>query len=172
MVIGMLKINISTQQITCPKVQQALEELLDVLTLNTSSSRPILHQKASNRNSSQFSPSQLSHSKTQIKVAATEVDQWLEALNPAQQAFVRQLRDSGKLTLKTSAQLLGIEPSDKSFKKHVNGSVGSIIRWSKKHYLEQVYQGEATWTKLSQVKLVAPWYCNLGVYYWNPDQSR
>ena len=171
MVIGMLKINISTQQITCPKVQQALAELLDVLALNQSPLEPISHQHYQNKSPAR--PSQIkTQVKTQIKVSVTEVDQWLKALNPTQQAFVRQLRGSGQLTLETSAQLLGIEPSDKNFKKHVNGSVGSIIRWSKKDYLEQVYQGEITWENLSQVKLLAPWYCNLGVYYWYPDQSR
>lgn len=158
----MLKINISAQHTNNPRVQEALMHLLHAINSELSDSSHLIDLSSfASKRSKQIT----------VKVATSEVDAWLSFLNPTQQAFVKTLRQHNMLSLDESAKLLGIEPSDKNLKKHVNGSVGSIIRWSKKHYLKNIYKGLVTQDELNSIKLLPPWYCEHSNYYWSPKED-
>ena len=158
----MLKINISAQHTNNPKVVEALVQLLYVINSGLNDLSHLTDSSALvSKQSKQIA----------VKVAANEVDAWLSFLNPTQQAFVKALRKYDMLSLEESAKLLEIKPSDKNLKKHVNGSVGSIVRWSKKHYFESVHKSALTQEKLDSVKLLPPWYCKDSNYYWSPERN-
>ena len=161
----MLKINISAQQTKNSEVQEALINLLHVLNSETSSANH-LSTKSSNQRTTINKPAVAT-----VKISVQEVDSWLNYLNPIQQDFVHALRNNQSLSLEESARFLGIQPSEKNFKKHVNGSVGSIIRWSKKHYFNNIYKRSPSFNELSAVKLLPPWYCEQGSYYWDPQKD-
>ena len=161
----MLKIKISAQQTADSKVQEALINLLHILHSETLSA---------NNTAKSLSKQQNTLSKPSVatvKISVQEVDSWLNYLNPIQQDFVQALRKHKSLSLEDSARVLGIQPSEKNFKKHVNGSVGSIIRWSKKHYFKYTYKRYPSFIELSSVKLLPPWYCEQGSYHWDPQQD-
>ncbi|MAD60962.1 MAG: hypothetical protein CMH49_05545 [Myxococcales bacterium] len=159
----MLKINISAQQTANSEVQEALINLLHILHSETLSVNDVPKNLFKHHNS-------LSRpSVANVKISVQEVDSWLNSLNPIQQNFVQALRKHKTLSLEDSARVLGIEPSEKNFKKHINGTVGSIIRWSKKHYFTYTYNRSLSFNDLSLVKLLPPWYCEQGSYHWDPQ---
>ena len=161
----MLKINISAQQTANGKVQEALINLLHILQSETLSTNHIPNSLSKQHNALSKPPV------ATVKISGQEVDSWLDSLNPIQQDFVQALRKHKSLSLEDSARVLGIQPSEKNFKKHVNGSVGSIIRWSKKHYFNHTYKRSPSFSELSSVKLLPPWYCEQGSYHWDPQQD-
>ena len=94
-----------------------------------------------------------------------EIDDWVLFLGDKQKEFVLELRKRKTLTLVETAQILGVENSAKNLKKHVNGLIGSIVRWSKSNYLTHVAKVRSTLSH-KQIRFLPPWYCVDGVYYW------
>lgn len=101
----------------------------------------------------------------QMTPRGEEVDRWLMLLKPRQRLFVMTLREKKEMTLHEVAATLNIQPSTKNIKKHVNGMVGSILRWSKERYInevDQVHKG----VEPRSIQFLPPWYCEDGVYRW------
>ena len=162
----MLKITITDQDILNSQTVDALVHLLYLLNQTDHMASEILADK---RESLSFKQNQYKISKqdyTFICPQTEEIEPWVSLLKPEHQNFVNRLRKQGQLSLFEVADTLGIQPSSKNIKKHVNGSIGSILRWSKQAFLQQVYMGDLSNLKLEHIKLLPPWYCDRGIYYW------
>ena len=101
----------------------------------------------------------------QMTPRGEEVDRWLIQLKPRQRLFVMTLREKKEMTLHDVAISLNIQPSTKDIKKHVNGMVGSILRWSKKRYINEIAQVPKG-IEPRLIQFLPPWYCEDGVYRW------
>lgn len=101
----------------------------------------------------------------QMTPRGEEVDRWLMLLKPRQRLFVMTLREKKEMTLHDVAISLNIQPSGKDIKKHVNGMVGSILRWSKERYINEIAQ-LPNGIEPRSIQFLPPWYCEDGVYRW------
>lgn len=158
----MLKITINDQDIRNSKTVEALVQLVHLLSQTASQSEHTVHK------SRPIQPPQKKLKRDYVFICPQtyEIEPWVSLLKQEHQHFVNRLKRQGQLSLSEAADILGILPSSKNIKKHVNGSIGSILRWSKLAFLQQVYTGNFSDLKPESIKLIPPWYCDQGIYYW------
>jgi hypothetical protein len=167
----MLKITICDEDIQRSNTLEALNHLIHTLGLSNDPFFQELSQAQrclplKNSNVDRRNDDQMSRKQVFISPQNHELDQWINLLKSEHQNFVKQLNDKGQLSLIEVAKILNIQPSSKNIKKHINGSIGSILRWSKKDFLNHVCTNDLSDFDMQYVKFLPPWYCDQAVYYW------
>ena len=162
----MLKIKINDQDI---KNEQTIEALVRLLYLVNQSDQYAdgsieSYQKAKKTQHIEHKVSKQNY--TFICPQSHEIGPWSKLLKLEQQRFIHQLQAQGQLTIEEVADILDIQSSSKNLKKHVNGSIGSILRWTKVAFLQSIYTGDLSKLDFKYTKLLPPWYCDQGIYYW------
>ena len=174
----MFKIQLRADDLSNHRVLLAMTDLLSLLSneLNSEESRAegrektlILHSRTGGAVAEEKKESLAARKtrspKLNLTLRGSDVDRWIELLEPRQQEFVLKLRDAGSLSLEEVAQIMGVKRSAQDQKKKINGLIGSIVRWSKVKYVREVAELPQH-IPLRSVKLSPPWYCVEGVYYW------
>jgi hypothetical protein len=167
-----LKITIYDEDLQRPSTLEALDHLAHTLGLTndyliqdlsqTQSCMPFKNNQMDRRNDHHM----MDRNQLFISPQDHEIDQWTTLLKSKHQNFVKRLKNKGQLSLIEVAKILNIEPSNKNIKKHINGSIGSILRWSKDDFLNHICTSDLSDFDKQYVKFLPPWYCDQAVYYW------